>query len=1208
MPRKMIDRGIKTEEKKTEKTDTARREEEILQFWKEKGIFEKSLAKDAPNGEFVFYDGPPFATGLPHIGSLLSSVIKDVIARYKTMRGYRVRRVWGWDCHGLPIENMIEKELGLKSKKDILEIGIDTFNEACRAAVLRFTDEWEKYVDRIGRWVEFRGAYKTMDNTYIESTWWALKQIYDKGLLYEGRKVLLYCPHCETPLSKAEIAMDNSYKDVTEESVTVKFKVKDPQKHGLPENTYLLAWTTTPWTLPGNVGLAVGKDIKYMRVTVSETQDSNAHFKKGETYIFAATEDADKRVLGVEAVHPQGDQQSADILLNGERIGRFEHIEDLTGDSLVGISYEPLFDIPKVAAQQKVNAFTVLPAEFVTTEDGTGIVHTAVIYGEDDYQLGLAQDLPMVPLLDQSGNFNTDAPEFIRGQYFKKAEKAIKEDLENRGLLFARETYTHSYPHCHRCGTALIYNALVSWFINIQKVKDRMLETNEEINWVPAHLKHGRYKNIVENAPDWTISRNRFWASPMPIWKHPQTGALTVIGSFEELKKHTKCSGNEYYLMRHGEALSNTTSTHNHDLSVSNPLTEKGKQEAERAAEVLKDKNIQYIYTSPMERARETAAILANALGLSADRVIVRDGLTEVNGGVFEGKPISDYHAYFGTRAERLTKTPENGENWMDTKRQITSVLYEIEETHTGAGVVLVSHNGPLQMLQAGARGFDAAETAAIMEDRAYFIEPGDVREFEFTPLPHNKEYELDFHRPYIDGITLVDENGADLVRAPEVIDGWVESGSMPFAERHYPFAKTDDFEPKENKSYPADFIAEYIAQTRTWFYYMHAISILLFNEPSFKNVVATGTLLAADGTKISKSKSNYTDPLILMDKFGADAPRYYLMAGVVMQAEDVNFKDEEVREAHNRVVQMLWNTYTFYDLYRGEAISQKTPGESGSVLDKWILSRLNQLITEMTDAFEMYDMPRATRPIREFVEDFSTWYIRRSRDRFKSDDGEDRTFAIVTTEHVLLTLSQLIAPVMPFIAESIYRGIGYGAKESVHLETWPQGWPVDTKLLEDMKTVREVVSLALEARNKAGIRVRQPLGKLSVRDAEAVFADDALIALIKDEVNVKEVVRDASLVEPVVLDTAITESLKLEGMAREFIRAVQDLRKTEGLTPGDRIALIVHAPEEGKAMIEMHKTEIVRAVGADSLEFGETDGAAVTIEGAEYKIRIEKK
>ena len=1053
MPKEQTDT---TTEKKPEttKTDTALREEEVLTFWKENGIFEKSLQKDAPNGEFVFYDGPPFATGLPHIGSLLSSVIKDVIARYKTMRGFRVRRVWGWDCHGLPIENMIEKELGLKSKKDILEIGIDTFNEACRAAVMRFTDEWEKYVDRVGRWVDFRGAYKTMDNAYIESTWWGLKQIYDKGLLYEGRKVLLYCPHCETPLSKAEIAMDNSYKDVTEESVTVKFKVKNPEKIGLAGDVFLLAWTTTPWTLPGNVALAVGDDIDYVVI------------KNDGVSIIVAKERAEVNGLPLIVV------------------------QDIKGSALVGLSYESLFIVPSVTEQKKENTFKVLSANFVTTEEGTGIVHTAVIYGEDDYQLGLASDLPMVPLLDQSGNFNSDAPGFIRGQYFKKAERAIKEDLETRGLLFEKKMYTHSYPHCHRCGTALIYNALVSWFINIQKVKDRMLETNESINWVPKHLKEGRYKNIVENAPDWTISRNRFWASPLPIWKNPQTGTLTVIGSFDELKARIKRSGNRYFLMRHGEAVSNRDCVTSSRPDAPDPLTEQGIAEVSAEVGGLKEKKIDLIIISPYERTKQTAEIIRVALGLGKEAVVEDARLGEIKLGILDGVAIKKYHEFLEVGGRWSEQMPEGGESWNDVKRRAGELLYEAERTHSGKNILFIGHNSPLSMLEVVARGALLSDDFEHDADGKRFGN-AEIRTLDFVPLPHNRQYELDFHRPYIDEIALVDERGAELIRIPEVIDGWVESGSMPFAERHYPFEHTDEFEPKENNAYPADFIAEYIAQTRTWFYYMHAISILLFNEPSFRNVIATGTLLAADGSKISKSKGNYTDPLILMDMFGADAPRYYLMAGVVMQAEDVNFKDEEVREAHNRVVNLLWNTYTFYTLYKPPDIPKEVPSESPFILDQWILSRLSQLVTEMTEALDVYDMPRATRPIREFVEDFSTWYVRRSRERFKNDDAKDRAYAVATTRYVLLTLSKLVAPVMPFIAESIYRGV-CDEKESVHLEAWPEGGTVNAKMLVDMTTVREVVSLALEQRSRTGIKVRQPLQKLTIRDGEAIFGIDA--------------------------------------------------------------------------------------------------------------------
>jgi len=612
----------------TAKTDVATREEEVLAFWKEQQIFEKSLEKPAPKGEFTFYDGPPFATGLPHQGSLLSSVAKDFIPRYKTMRGYRVRRRWGWDTHGLPIESLVEKKLGLKNKKEILSIGIETFNETARSMVLDYVHEWKRYIERLGRFVDFDNSYKTMDNSFIESVWWGLKEIHKKNRLYEGRKVLMYCPHCETPLAKAEIAMDNTYKDLTEEAVTVKFKVRNPEKHGLPENTYILAWTTTPWTLPGNVGLAVGPEISY------------ALYEKDGVSLVAAKERA-------------------------ETLGLSNPAKEFVGKELVGIEYEPLYTIAKAAAHTG-KKWMVLPADFVTTTDGTGVVHTAVIYGEDDYALGLKEGLPMIPLLNPNGTYNTDAPEFVHGQYIKKAEPLIKEDLEKRGLMFARAMNTHSYPHCYRCGTALIYNAVSSWFINIQDVKQKLLSENEKITWVPEHLKHGRFKHILEGAPDWTISRNRFWASPLPIWKSPK-GEVTVVGSLDELKQLTKKSGNTYYSLRHGEADSNVESRISADPTEPVHLTEQGKAQVAKAAEELKKCDIDVVITSPFVRTRETTEIVVKAIGCKPEQVVVDAALSEYNHGFLNGQTLIEFHKHFPDTKEsnlaRFEKGPEGGES-----------------------------------------------------------------------------------------------------------------------------------------------------------------------------------------------------------------------------------------------------------------------------------------------------------------------------------------------------------------------------------------------------------------------------------------------------------------------------------------------------------------------------------------------------------------
>ena len=1069
------------------KSERAQKEEKILQFWQDNKIFSKTLSQSKGKKEFIFYDGPPFATGLPHAGSLLSSIIKDVIPRYKTMQGFHVRRRWGWDCHGLPIENMIEKELGIKDKLEIeSKFGIEAFNEACRSSVLRYVREWKQYVDRVGRWVDYDNAYKTMDNTFIESVWHALSEINKKGLLYEGRKVLLYCPHCQTPIAKAEVAMDNSYKDVTEESVTVEFRIKGQ------ENKSFLAWTTTPWTLPGNVALAVHPDIDYVEIEKKDMGD-------GELVRFVLAKARLETVFGNDD---------------------YKVVREMKGTELVGLEYEPLYRITDDS-----KAYHVYAADFVTTEDGTGIVHTAILYGEDDYQLGLRENLPQVPLLDEKGHFNNAAPELVRGQYFKKAEKAIKDDLEKRGLMFKRENHTHSYPHCHRCGTALVYNALTSWFINIQKVKDRMIKLNEKVNWVPEYLKHGRFLNIVENAPDWTISRNRYWASPLPIWKDA-SGKIYLIGSIDELKKHTKKSGNKYFVMRHGQAESNVKNILDLTGDPENHLTEKGKQEVEQ----IKGQEFDLVFCSPFLRARESAEIIG------------RDFVVD----------------------ERLREIGQNEEG-SSARRRMGDFIYDIENKYQNKKILVISHGEPIWWLERMTEGENAEKF--IPNNR--WIKTGEFRKLDFVPLPHNKNFELDLHRPYIDDIELISEDGEPLKRIPEVIDGWVESASMPFAEYHYPFENKKEFENR----FPGDFVAEYIAQTRTWFYYMHTIATALFDNIAFKNVITTGNVVAADGSKMSKSKGNYTDPLVLIDSMGADAFRYYLMSSVVMQAEDMLFKDEEIKDVHNRLINILWNSFSFYELYAdGKLEARNLKLETKHVLDRWILARLDQLIGEVTEAMEKYDMVRATRPIKDFVSDLSTWYIRRSRDRFKVRDQE----ALGTARHVFQEFSKLIAPVMPFIAEDIYRRLK-GGKESVHLEDWPKAGSVDQKILENMEEARKIVSLALEARSKAGIKVRQPLAKLEIR-TDALGSE--YLEIIKDELNVKEVVVNNALEGDVCLDTTLTPKLEEEGRVRDAMRAVQDWRKERGLKPGETARYEV--PEAEKEFFSKHAEEIKKATNIE--------------------------
>ncbi len=1100
-----------------QKSETARREEDVLAFWRADKTFEKSLEKTAPQGEFVFYDGPPFATGLPHHGSLLSSIIKDVVPRYKTMRGYRVRRRWGWDCHGLPIESLVEKELGLKTKKDIVTIGVKAFNEKARSMVLQYVSEWEKYVERVGRWVDFTNSYKTMDNSYIESVWWALKRLSEKQLLYEGRKVLMYCPHCETPLAKAEIAMDNTYKDVTEEAVTVRFRVKRPSAYGLPDNTTILAWTTTPWTLPGNVALAVHPDTDYVLVP-----------EEGGMVLIAASR--------------------MDIWRGGTRPRVMVDMgKSYKGKDLVGIEYEPLYDVPAVI-QHPGKKHVVLAADFVTTTEGTGIVHTAVMYGEDDFVLGQKEGLPMVQLLEPDGTYGATAPEMLRGMYIKDAEKIIKQDLERRGLLFDRRNNTHSYPHCYRCGTPLIYNAVSSWFINIQKVKARMLEENKKVQWVPEHLRDGRFGNIVAAAPDWTISRNRFWASPLPVWKEKNGERTIIVGSLADIRSQVKRSGNRYFVMRHGESENNAAGIISTDTAGKYGLTDKGREESRAAAATLKGRSVRII-SSPVRRAKETADIVAQELGIDTAHIVLDERLRELEVGELEGKPLESFLAYRREHMTRLADSLPGGESYLDAKMRVGALLAELEAKHRGETFLLVSHGVGCESAFAVAEGADEAASLRIIAERVY----GNayLAEVPYVPLPVNDKYELDLHRPYIDDIVLTDTDGRDYERIPEVVDCWVESGSMPFAEYNYPFQNKETFE----KRAPGDFIAEYIAQTRTWFYYMHAMGILLFDRLAYKTVVSTGTILAENGEKISKSKRNYTDPLELIDRYGTDALRFYLMSSPVMQAEDVRFRDDDVKDVHNRIIGILWNAFKFFELHKEHHDASIKGRSSTQVLDIWLYARLDALTNAVTAAYDTYDTPEVCRLIRAFVDDYSTWYVRRSRERMK---GESSTYALAVQRDALVVLARLMAPITPFIAESIWRGVGETG--SVHLAEWPtvprslwKRWfgPHDARTLADMTETRHIVSRALEARDKAKMKVRQPLAKLEVRATKLSIAHRAIIA---EEVNVKEVVI-AAIADDIHLDTTLTDELRAEGHVRDIIRTIQAARKEAGLKPGEMIA-----------------------------------------------------
>ncbi len=1126
---------MEKEEKKLGKSDVALKEEAILESWQKNRIFEKTLEKNSPKGEFVFYDGPPFATGLPHYGSLLGSIAKDLFPRYKTMQGYYVRRRWGWDCHGLPIENLVEKKLGLKHKKDIEVLGIEKFNEECRSQVLTYVHDWKKYIDRVARWVDFDGSYKTMDASFTESVWWALSEMNEKGLLYEGRKVLLYCPHCETPLAKAEIAMDNSYKDITEEAVTVEFKLKDDPK------TSILAWTTTPWTLPGNVALAVHPDIDYV---VIEKKDMGV----GDLVRFILAKKKLEDIFGKD---------------------EYRVVEEKKGRDLVGLEYEPLYEIEAVKKTGK-KAWYVTGADFVNTEEGTGVVHTAVIYGEDDFNLGQKIDLPMVPLLLPNGNFNLEAPEFIRGVYLKKAEGLIKEDLEKRGLLFDKKMNTHSYPHCYRCGTPLIYNALSSWFIDVQKIKDKIISTNENINWMPDHLKHGRFLDIMTNAPDWAISRNRFWASPLPIWKDSQ-GNITVVSGLEDLKKHLRKTGNKFFLIRHGGSLSNEKNVSSLVPGEENDcLTKKGEDQVRKSAKEFKDK-VDLIITSNFRRTQKTAEIFAEEKGLSKEDIVVDDSLHEF---IDEG---------------------DRAENYADVRKRMVHVLSRLDKEYSDKNILVVSHEYPLRVLLSSHESLDDFEESENFNNKFTYLDNAKITPINFISLPRNIFAQVDFHRPYIDEVQLYNDIGDSIYRIPEVIDCWVESGSMPFAEYNYPFAHKKEFE----KRSPADFIAEYIPQTRTWFYYMHVVSNALFGHEAFKNVVTTGNVLAIDGSKMSKSKNNYTDPLILMDKFGADSLRYYLTTSVVMQAEDLAFSDKDVQEIHQRLLNILRNVAVFYETYKSDS-EPKLNHEN--VLDKWISMRLKQLRDETTVNLDRFDSIRAGRPLKQLVDDLSTWYLRRSRERLKMG-GEEGEKALQHLAFILGELSKLIAPFVPYVAEEIYQKVkGKRGLQSVHLESWPEMRDVNVEpdFLAIMSNTREIVTQALELRQEANIKVRQPLASLTIPES----LPKEFLEILRDEVNVKEVKVGGDL----NLDTNLTPELLAEGLVRDVIRGIQDVRKTEGLNPNQKIKIVAHADKELEKMINSNLSQIKQPTQVSGVSFSrEEQKHKIALEKNKLSVSIEK-
>ncbi len=1147
-------------ENKQEKSQIAKREEEILEFWKAEGIFEKSLGKKSPKGDFVFYEGPPTANGRPGIHHLEARAFKDIIPRYKTMKGFHVRRKGGWDTHGLPVELQVEKQLGLKSKKEIENYGVAEFNKKCRESVWEYLDIWNKFTERIGFWVDQKNPYITYKNSYIEAVWNILKKVNEDKLLYKDYKVVPWCPRCGTGLSSHELAQ--GYEDVKDLSVTIKFKIIGD------ENAFLLAWTTTPWTLPGNVALAVGEKIDYVKIKIAE-----------EFFILAKS-----RLPIIE--------------------GNYEVVEEIKGEDLLGLEYEPLYPYLEKNAlnsekEKLEKAFKVYNADFVTTEDGTGVVHTAVMYGQDDFELGNKIGLPKVHLVKEDGTFK-DGMDFLSGRFVKEeaTDVEIIKDLAHRNLLFKKEKYEHSYPHCWRCKTPLIYYARDSWYIKMSSLRDKLVKENEKINWVPAHIKEGRFGEWLREIKDWAISRERYWGTPLPVWQN-EKGEIFVVGSIGELKQKTKKSGNKYFTMRHGEAETNVNDLINSDPKNVYHLTEEGVKQAQMAALDIKNKGIDLVIHSPFQRCKETAEIVRKTLDLPEEAMVLNSDLGEFKKGEeHEGKKWNEYWKLFANTRERFEKAPGGGETLFDLNKRMGKLLYSLEQKYADKKILLVSHDGPIAAMHMVAEGADLDRSVEIKEQGLYTSGFAEFMELPFVPLPHNENYELDLHKPYIDQVILVDEKGNELKRVKEVMDVWFDSGAMPFAQDGLLLGK--------EMQYPADYISEAIDQTRGWFYTLHAIGVLMDKGRAYKNVICLGHILDAEGKKMSKSIGNIVDPWLMIDKYGVDALRMWMYT-INQPGDSKNFDEKTVDEIIKKIFNLVENIISFYELYRDSSI--KPNNKSGNILDKWILASLNKLTKEGGLSLDNFQVFEAGRAIRDFVGDFSTWYIRRSRDRFKSDNPTDRENVCSTTHFVLLELSKYLAPFMPFFAEHIYLKLKLeNDPESVHLCDWPEAGKIDEEVLANMKEVRKTVSLALEKRMTAGVKVRQPLSRLKIKrlkDGKIEKLGEEYLGLIKDEVNVKEISFDDKLETEVELDTNITEELQKEGNARDFIRAIQELRKNKNLMPSDEIELLVETDEKGREFLESVSAEIKKPTNVGKIVFENNDGEELKIENYKLKIQI---
>ena len=1054
-------------------------EKKILNFWEEEKIFQSSLQKTKGKPNFVFYEGPPGANGRPGLHHILSRSYKDIICRYKTMKGFYVERRAGWDTHGLPVELEVEKQLQIKTKQDIEKFGIDKFIENCQNLVWRYKAEWEKVTEEIGFWLDFENAYITYDPLYIESLWYIIKEIYKKGLLYEDKKAVPWCPRCQTSLSSHEVAL--GYQKVKDRAIYVKFQIAEPcearrdVKRGKISlnskfqflNTYFLAWTTTPWTLPGNMALAVNPDIDYVLV---EADLLGLAKKNKDQYILAKSR--------LKEIFQEND---------------YKILKELKGKELIGLEYKPPYPTPDIK-NQSANIYHVVAGNFVSTEEGTGIVHISPAFGEDDFRVGKENNLSPLVTVNEDGTMKKGV--IGEGKFIKEAEPIIIEELKKRNLIFKEELYEHDYPFCWRCKTPLLYYLHTSWFFAIEKIKEKLIQNNQKVNWIPPYIKKGRFGKWLEEGRDWNFSRERYWGTPLPIWKCKNCQKVELIGSREDLRKE-KFSTNRYFILRHGLAKQNINGIVNSSPEENFPLTQKGKSQAKKAVLKLKKlldsscqsprrntgkEKLDIIFSSDLQRCKETAEIISNELGA---KIIFSSELRDLNFGEYNGKSIMQYRKDFPYDLSRFQKRLPGGESWNDCKKRMIKFIEKIEKKYQNKNILIISHGDPLWLLEGAMKGLTNEE---ILNSRKKMIDKGELREIEFKKFPYNKKGELDFHRPFVDEINFYCPycQKEKMQRVKEVGDVWFDSGAMPFGQAHWPFSQPKSQRLKPPELFPADFICEGVDQTRGWFYTLLAVSSLLLGFPApYKNVLVLGLLLDKEGKKMSKSRGNAVFPEEMIQKYGADTIRFYFFT-INQPWESKKFDEKDLRKTYNRFILTIENLLNFLLTYTNTKTKKlKTVSLKKEILDNWILSKIENLKKEIDDLLSNYKIVEAARLIEKFtIEDLSNWYLRRSRYRLKKGDKN----AIATFSYVLFNLSLILAPFTPFLSEEVYQkvtGSNFKSKKSVHLEKFPEVRKdfINKELEEKMGKTREIITLGLSERKKAGIKVRQPIASLKIKN-----------------------------------------------------------------------------------------------------------------------------